>query len=186
VGIVALKGTNAVVAQHPITNLRVVANKLLKLRISGFTPLAAGMLKAWEVLKEAKRRDRSTIPVMVIVTDGNTNVPLKRSLQTGEVRTFDPLDLAFFKHEDLAVNDVIAVSEMIKKEGIYTVVVNTNPVTMGWQSSGLLVTEMIAKVTKGSHHLVGLVSEPERLVDEIFDAITKDERLIAHEASTKK
>jgi len=185
VGIVVLKGTNAVVVQHPITNLRVVANKLLKLHISGFTPLAAGILKAREVLNEAKRRDRSTIPVMVIVTDGNANVPLKRSLQTGEVRTFDPLDAAFFKYEDIAINDIISVSEMIKKEGINTVVVNTNPVLMGWQSSGLLVTRMIAKVTNGSHHEVGRILKPEHLVDAIFEAITEDERSIAHKTSSK-
>lgn len=55
VGIVALKGLNAVVIQHPITNLKVVANKLVSLRVSGFTPLAAGMHKTWEVLKEAKK-----------------------------------------------------------------------------------------------------------------------------------
>jgi len=185
VGIVALKGTSAVVVQHPITNLRVVANKLLKLHISGFTPLAAGMLKAREVLEEAKRRDRSTIPVMVVVTDGNANIPLKRSLQTGEIRTFDPLDAAFFKYEDLAVKDVASVSEIIKKEKIYTVVVNTNPVLAGWQSSGLIVTKMIAKITNGSHHEVGRISKPEQLVDEIFEAITQDERLIAHTASSK-
>jgi len=183
VGIVALKGMNAVVVQHPITNLRVVANKLLTLRISGFTPLAAGMLKAWEVLKEAKRRDRSTIPVMVIVTDGNANIPLKRSLQMGEVRTFDPLDAAFFKYEDLAIDDVISVSEMIKREGIYAVVVNTNPVLMGWQTSGLLVTKMIAKITNGTHHEVGRISKAEGLVEEIFEAITRDERLIIEKAS---
>ncbi len=185
VGIVALKGMSAVVVQHPITNLRVVANKLLQLHASGFTPLAAGMLKAREVLEEAKRRDRSTIPVMVIVTDGNTNIPLKKSLQTGEVRTFDPLDAAFFKYEEEAVNDVISVSEIIKKEGIHTVVVNTNPVLVGWQSSGILVTKMIAKVTNGKHHEVGRISAPQYLVDEIFRAITEDERMIAHEASSR-
>jgi len=186
VGVVALKGMNAVVVQHPITNLRVVANKLLKLHVSGFTPLAAGMLKACEVLEEARRRDRSTIPVMVLVTDGNANVPLKRNLQSGEVRTFDPLDAAFFEYEELAVNDVISVSEMIKKERIHTVVVNTNPVLAGWQTSGLIVTKMIAKITNGSHHEVGRISKPEQLVDEMFDAITKDERLIAHKAHSKQ
>jgi len=185
VGVVALKGMSAEVVQHPITNLRVVANKLLQLHASGFTPLAAGMLKAWEVLEEAKRRDRSTIPVMVIVTDGNANIPLKKSLQTGEVRKFDPLDAAFFKYEEQAVNDVISVSEMIKKKGIHTVVVNTNPVLVGWQSSGILITKLIAKVTNGKYHEVGRISKPEHLVDEIFNAITRDERVIAHEASSK-
>jgi magnesium chelatase subunit D len=102
VGIVALKGTSAVVVQHPITNLKVVANKLLNLRISGYTPLAAGMLKAWEVLKEAKRRDSSTIPVMVIITDGSANVPLKRSLETGEVRNIEEIRIIVREYEDLA------------------------------------------------------------------------------------
>jgi Mg-chelatase subunit ChlD len=143
------------------------------------------MLKAREVLQEAKRRDRSTIPVMVVVTDGNTNIPLLKSLQTNEVRKFDPLDAAFFKYEEQAVNDVISVSEMIKREGIFTVVVNTNPVLVGWQSSGILITKMIARITNGKHHEVGRVSRPEHLVDEIFDAITRDERVIAHDASSK-
>jgi magnesium chelatase subunit D len=186
VGIVALKGMNALVVQHPITNLRVVANKLLKLHVSGFTPLAAGMLKAIEVLKEERHRDRSTIPVMVLVTDGNANVPLLKSLQTGEVRTFDPLDAAFFKYEDMAVDDVISVSQVAKKQGIHTVVVNTNPVTASWQLTGVYVTRMIAQITKGSYHHVGFITEREQLTREIFEAITQDERLIAHEASLKQ
>ena len=183
VGIVALKGTGAVIVQHPITNLRVVANKLLGLRVSGFTPLAAGMLKAWEVLKEAKRRDRSTIPVMLVITDGNANVPLQRRLQTGEIRKFDPLGLAFFEYEDLAVEDVVSISKMIRKEGIYTVVVNTNPAIGGPQTSGYLVTKMIASITNGSHHDVGIFRSKEKLIEKMFEGIAEDQRVIAHKAS---
>jgi magnesium chelatase subunit D len=186
VGVVAMKGMNAVVAQHPVTNLRVVANKLLRLRVSGFTPLAAGMLKGIEVLKEEKRRDRSTIPVMVIVTDGNANIPLIKSLKTGEVRTFEPLDAAFFKYEDVAVDDVLMVSEIARRDGIHTVVVNTNPVTVDWQYAGVLLTESIAEITGGSHHEVGWITERTQLVDEIYGAITQDERLISLETSSKR
>lgn len=185
VGVVAMKGMTAVVAQHPVTNLRVVANKLLRLRVSGFTPLAAGMLKAVEVLKEEKRRDRSTIPVMVIVTDGNANVPLLKSLQTGEVRTFDPLDAAFFKYEDMAVNDVLSVSEIARRDGIHTVVVNTNPVTVDWQYAGVLLTESIAEITGGTVHEVGWITERAQLVDEIYEAITQDERFIGQGTSSR-
>lgn len=183
VGIVVLKGTGAIVVQHPITNLRVVANKLLGLGVSGFTPLAAGMLKARQVLKEAKRRDRSTIPVMVIVTDGNANVPLTRSLEADEIRTFDPLDLAFFKYEDLAVEDVVSVSKMIKREGIFTVVVNTNPVIAGWETSGFLITESIASITNGTHHIVGRVRSKKELVERTFEAIAQDQKQISHQFS---
>jgi len=178
VGMVALKETGAVVVQHPITNLRVVANKLLKLRVSGSTPLAAGMFKAWEVLKEARRRDRSTIPVMVIVTDGSANIPLSRSLETGEIR-----DFAAWEHEDVAIRDVISLSKMIKKERIYTVVVNTNPQVFGRGTYGFAVTEAIAAFTGGTHHVVGRLTDREELMEKIVDGITEDQRLIAHKAS---
>jgi len=183
VGIVALKETGAVVVQHPITNLRVVANKLLGLRISGYTPLAAGMLKAWEVLKEARRRDRSTIPVMVIITDGSANVPLHRSLETGETRTFEEPRIAVREYEDLAVRDVMSVSRMIKREGAYTVVVNTNPHYYGRETYGFAVTEIIASMTNGTHHVVGKLAQGKDLVERIVSGIAEDQRLIAHKAS---
>lgn len=183
VGIVALKETGAVVVQHPITNLRVVANKLLGLKISGFTPLATGMLKAWEVLKEARRRDRATIPVMAIITDGSANVPLTRSLETGETRTFDTVGIALRKFEDLAVKDVMAVSKMIKREGVYTVVVNTNPFMYGRETYGFAVTKHIASVTGGSHHEIGRIKSREEFVEAMFEGLAEDQRRIAHDAA---
>jgi len=185
VGIVALKDTGAVVAQHPITNLRVVANKLLGLKISGYTPLAAGMLKAWEVLRDAKRRDPSTIPAMIVITDGSANVPLTRSLETGEVRSIEEERIIVREYEDLAIHDALSVSKMIRKEGIHTVIINTNPHMYGRETYGFAVTELIAANTNGKLHTVGrLANEPE-LVEKIVEKITEDQRLIAHEASLK-
>ncbi|UCE16572.1 MAG: VWA domain-containing protein [Candidatus Bathyarchaeota archaeon] len=183
VGIVALKETGAVVVQHPITNLLVVAKRLLELRISGGTPLATGMLKALEVLKDAQRRDSSTIPVMVIITDGSANVPLSRSLETSEIRKFDEVSIATRQYEDLAVRDVWSVSKMIRKEGVYTIVVNTNPRFIGRETYGFAVTELIASITKGRLHVVGRVAHNEELVRSIVNQIAEDQRLIAHEAS---
>lgn len=183
VGIVALKDTGAVVVQHPITNLRVVANKLVGLKISGYTPLAAGMLKAWEVLKEAKRRDASTIPVMAIITDGSANVPLKRSLKDGAIRQVEEVRIIVREYEDLAVKDVISISKMIKKVGIHTVVVNTNPHFYGRETYGFAVTQYIASITNGSHHTVGRLVREEEMVEQIMSKIAEDQRLITHDAS---
>jgi len=183
VGIVAVKDTGAAVIQHPITNLRVVASKLVGLKISGFTPLASGMLKAWEVLKEAKRRDKSTIPVMTIVTDGSANVPMTRSLETGEIRKFDTVGIAVRNFEDLAVQDVMAVSKMIKREGIHTIVINTNPHLYGRETYGFVVTESIAAMTKGALHTVGRFAVEKEMVDEVATSIAEDRRRIAHEAA---
>jgi len=178
VGIVALKDFGAVVVQHPITNLRVVANKLSSLKVSGYTPLATGMLKGLEVIKAAKKRDPSLIPLMVIITDGNANVPLKRSLETGEVRNFDEIGVATRKFEDIAVKDVISVSKIIRKEGVSTVIVNTNPHIYGRESYGLLVTKMIASITNGMHYVVGRTHQKQELTDRIFERIDSSRKIV--------
>jgi Mg-chelatase subunit ChlI/Mg-chelatase subunit ChlD len=183
VGIVALKDTGAIVVQHPITNLRVVANKLLNLRVSGFTPLAAGMMKAWTVLKEAKRRDPSTVPVMVIITDGGANVPLQRSLETGEIRQIEEARIVVREYEDVAVKDVMSVSKMIKREGIHTIVINTNPHLYGRETYGFLVTQGLASTTHGSHHAVGRLTTDKLMIEEMMDGIREDQRKIVHEES---
>ena len=178
VGIVALKGMGAVVVQHPITNLRVVANKLVNLRISGYTPLATGMLKALEVLKEAKRRDPSTIPLMIIITDGNANVPLKRSLETGEVRHIEEVRVIVREYEDLATRDVIGVSKIIKREGIRTIIINTNPHMYGRETYGFAVTDIISTITGGSHHIVGRLATREDVVKNMVERIREDQQRI--------
>jgi magnesium chelatase subunit D len=185
VGIVALKDMGAVVAQHPITNLRVVASKLLGLKISGYTPLAAGMLKAREVLNESRRRDPSTIPAMVVITDGSANVPLTRSLETGAVRLIEEHRVIVRDYEDEAVHDVMSVSKLIRREGVNTVVVNTNPHLFGRETYGFAVTARIAAATNGRLHTVGrLASEPE-LIERIVEKIAEDQRAIALDASSR-
>jgi len=183
VGIVTFKEMGAVVAQHPTTNLKMVANKLQRLRMSGLTPLAAGMQKALEVLRQAKRRDLSAIPVMVMITDGDANVPLRRDLQTGEFREFDALDSAFYKYDDEAIKDVLSVSELIRKESIFTVVINAMPVPGGLpSSSGSVTTQMVASITGGTYYEAsrGVISREEPLTGEISDAINRAEKSISH------
>lgn len=181
VGIVALKGLGAMVVQHPIANLRVVASKLVNMRISGFTPLAAGMYKAREVLKQSKRRDSSTVPVMVIITDGSANVPLKRSIETGEIREIDESLAAVREYEDLAVTDVYSVSKMVRNEDIHVIVVNTNPHLFGRETYGLSVTKQIALLTSGTHHAIGALTTEKEMIDNMIGHIREDQRSIVAE-----
>jgi magnesium chelatase subunit D len=181
VGIVALKDLGAVVVQHPVTNLRVVANKLSGLRVSGYTPLATGMLKAWEVLREAERRDPSTVPVMVIVTDGSANVPLKKSLETGESRRIEEARIVVREYEDLAVRDVLSVSRMIKREKIHTIVVNTNPHAYGRETYGLEVTQLIASKTNGTHHAVGRSATKKEMAERMLEHLKEDQQTVGVE-----
>ncbi|MEM3579078.1 MAG: AAA family ATPase [Candidatus Bathyarchaeia archaeon] len=186
VGIVALKDTGAVVVQHPITNLRVVAKKFIDLKVSGYTPLATGMLKAWEVLKEEKRRNPSIVPLMVLITDGSANVPLRRSLETGEVRQIDEVRIIVREYEDLAVKDVISVSKLVRREGINTIVINTNPHFYGRETYGFLVTKTIAHLTRGSHHEIGKLTTPKDMVKNMIELIKENQRKIVYEKTAAK
>jgi magnesium chelatase subunit D len=185
IGIVALKDTGAIIVQHPITNLRVVAKKLMDLRVSGFTPLAAGMLKAWEVLKEAKRRDPSTVPIMVIITDGSANVPLKRSLETGEVRQIEEVRIIVREYEDISIKDVMSVARMVKREGIQTMVINTNPHMYGRETYGFVVTKGVASITSGSHHAIGTLTTREYLIQDMINSIKEDQKRIISKQTQK-
>jgi Mg-chelatase subunit ChlI/Mg-chelatase subunit ChlD len=185
VGIVALKDMGAVVVQHPITNLRVVAKKLMNLKVSGYTPLAAGMLKAWEVLKEEKKRNPSIIPIMVLITDGNANVPLRRDLETGEFRQIEETNIILRMYEELAVRDVVSASKLIRRESIHTVIINTNPHFYGRETYGLLVTKIIAQITRGSHYEVGKLTTPKAMVGDIVDLIKEELYRIVQEVTVK-
>jgi magnesium chelatase subunit D len=183
VGIVTFKEMGAVVTQHPTTNLKLVSSKLLRLRMSGFTPLASGMQKALQVLIESKRRDLSTIPVMAIITDGEANVPLKRDLQTGDIRQSDLLPAAFYKYEDEAIKDVLSISQLMRKESIYTVVINTLSAYPRFPTNtGLMTTQMIASITDGLHYEAsdGVIKQGGTSVGPVSEAILKAQKSISH------
>lgn len=181
VGIVALKDFGAVVVQHPITNLRVVANKLVNMRISGFTPLASGMLKALDVLKEARRRTPETIPSMVVITDGSANIPLAQDLETGETRHIEVARAATREYEDISMKDVFLVAKMVKREGVKVIVVNTNAHMYGRETYGFEVTERLARITSGTHHAIGTLTTQKEMVNDMIESIREDQRTIVAE-----
>ncbi len=156
VGLVVFKGSEAVLLQHPTRNLRQVVKKLLDLGASDFTPLAAGMTKALQVLRVETTRNRDSIALIVIITDGIVNVPLSQPLSLSTRKDFT----------NSAQADVVDVARLIAKEGIRTLIINTDhreellpkdlPSKRKCLSpSGLLIE--VAKITKGRYY--GLATE---------------------------
>ncbi|UWE09069.1 putative cobaltochelatase [Actinacidiphila bryophytorum] len=70
VGLVTFRGTGAEVALPPTSSVDAGAARLEKLPTGGRTPLAAGLLKAHEVLRVERLRDPSRRALLVVVTDG--------------------------------------------------------------------------------------------------------------------
>ncbi|WP_435822179.1 vWA domain-containing protein, partial [Actinacidiphila alni] len=70
VGLVTFRGAGADLALPPTSSVDAGAARLEKLPTGGRTPLAAGLLKAREVLRVERLRDASRRPLLVVVTDG--------------------------------------------------------------------------------------------------------------------
>lgn len=70
VGLVTFRGSAAEVALPPTSSVDAAAARLESLPTGGRTPLAAGLLRAHEVLRVERLRDSARRPLVVLVTDG--------------------------------------------------------------------------------------------------------------------
>ncbi|WNE95847.1 putative cobaltochelatase [Streptomyces luomodiensis] len=70
VGLITFRGADAELALPPTSSVDAAAARLERLPTGGRTPLAAGLLKAREVLRVERLRDPSRRPLLVVVTDG--------------------------------------------------------------------------------------------------------------------
>ncbi len=126
VGIVVLQGTQGVIIQPPTSNLNLVKRKLKNLKASGATPLAGGLQKAVELIKlDLIRNKNESIPMIILITDGATNIPLLKDPWTGVTRN-TPLKELKDRAYSMAILDCLAIAHQIKKSKISLIIFNTN------------------------------------------------------------
>jgi magnesium chelatase subunit D len=70
VGLITFRGSAADLALPPTWSVEAAATRLTRLPTGGRTPLAAGLLRARELLRVEKVRDPQRRPLLVVVTDG--------------------------------------------------------------------------------------------------------------------
>lgn len=70
VGLITFRGKDAEVVLPPTSSVDAAAARLEMLPTGGRTPVAAGLLKAHDVLRVERMRDPSRRPLLVVVTDG--------------------------------------------------------------------------------------------------------------------
>ena len=161
VGLVVFKGNDAFVLQEPTTNVELVVKKLWTAGVSDFTPMAKGMLKACRVLRLEKQRNKDSVHMLIIISDGIANVPLKQPLSKRGRKSFlsepqsDAIDVARLLARDNVKNIVINTSHrpleaMIREEGSHSRRKLLNPTAFLMQ---------IAESSKGNYY--GLVLNKE-------------------------
>jgi magnesium chelatase subunit ChlD-like protein len=75
VALVAFGGEEARVILPPTRNISLARHNLERLPIGGATPFADGLFKAWQLIRRERLKNSGVRPVLVIVSDGEANVP---------------------------------------------------------------------------------------------------------------
>ncbi|MFI0778523.1 putative cobaltochelatase [Streptomyces sp. NPDC021212] len=117
VGLITFRGADAELALPPTSSVDTAAARLEQLPTGGRTPLAAGLLKAREVLRVERLRDPSRRPLLVVVTDGRATEAKKASASNGST----PVDRA------------ARAARLLAGDGVASVVVDceSGPVRLG-------------------------------------------------------
>jgi len=135
IALIACGGDEAQIIHHPSTNVKIIVNSILKLKLGGRTPLADGLLKAIQVIKLETIRNPGIIPIIILISDGLANVPLRTPLNP-------------FLRKELANEaqaDLLSVGFIIRKSHIPLVVINTFDVEEKFSVNGLLAPTQLLK-----------------------------------------
>lgn len=76
VGLVSFQRDYARVLLPLTSSVELAQKRLQSMPTGGKTPLARGMLTAFELLEKARRQDEEILPLMVLLTDGQANVAI--------------------------------------------------------------------------------------------------------------
>ncbi len=76
VGMVAFKGNSAEVLLPPTSSVELAKKYLQTLPTGGKTPLAMGLLKSYEILTQEIKRNKNTLPYLILISDGRANVSM--------------------------------------------------------------------------------------------------------------
>jgi magnesium chelatase subunit D len=76
IAMVSFRKDQAVVNLPPTTSIELAATLLKEMPVGGRTPLSAGLAKSHEVLRNVLLREPTARPIVIIITDGKSNMAL--------------------------------------------------------------------------------------------------------------
>jgi magnesium chelatase subunit D len=119
VGLVSFQRSYATVLLPLTSSVELAQERLQTMLVGGQTPLARGLLSGFELLDRACKRDPETIPLMVVMTDGQANVAMSHL----------PPQLESYR-----------VAEMIARHQVRAIVIDTEscPLDDGMSSGGFI------------------------------------------------
>jgi Mg-chelatase subunit ChlD len=134
IGLVVFKGQGATTIQNPTSNIKLILRKLMDLGASNLTPLASGLYEASRVIRNETRRNMNAHPVLVVISDGITNIPLKSPLNLQTRATF----------HNKAQADVVDASYLLKKMNVTALAINPSHEPVGTLARSSMKTAAMA------------------------------------------
>jgi magnesium chelatase subunit D len=132
IAMVAFWGESAEVVLQPTSSLALARKRLKSLHIGGATPFADGLMKAWAVVKTERLKDPDIKPLLVIISDGEANVPYGDKQKFMQV----PAELAL-------------IGRRIAQDHIYSIVIDTK---LPWEKSDDM--RRVAETLGGTYHRI--------------------------------
>lgn len=111
VALVVFRGQQAMVLLPPTSSVLLARQCLRQLPVGGATPFADGLWQAWQLVCSARQKHCQLEPLMVVVSDGEANVPL--------VKGADVLP------------ELFTLAGRLRKERIKSIIVDSGSTTAG-------------------------------------------------------
>jgi magnesium chelatase subunit D len=104
VALITFGGDTAKIVLQPTRSLRLAQAKLEHLPTGGATPFADGLQQTWQLVRRQKIQHPHRQPVLVIISDGEANIPL----QTGAP----------------VLNELLQLSDRLRAENIAAIILD--------------------------------------------------------------
>lgn len=111
VALVAFQGERADILLHPTSSIFLARQQLRRLPVGGATPFAAGLLQAWNLISAARLKQPGLDALLVILSDGEANVPLMPGADAGA--------------------ELLELGQRLRKRKLKTLVVDTSSSVLG-------------------------------------------------------
>ncbi len=146
VGMVAFRDKTAQVILQPTSSLTLARECLKSLPTGGATPFADGLMKAWQIVIAQRLKDPEISPLMVVISDGEANVPYDQDQYSLDVMA-----------------ELHLISQRISQDNIHSIVIDTRPLS---DSSDDM--RMITNSLGGTYHHIASLK-----AGHLVDAISK-------------
>lgn len=111
VALVAFRGEKSEVLLPPTNNVERAYKLLDEMQTGGRSPLNAGIIKGYEIIKSQLRKDKSIMPMLIIISDCKGNVSLDASLKPNE----ELKEIAEAIRKDTVINTIVID---VEKKGV--------------------------------------------------------------------